>query len=184
MEKQLPLFAATDLPIDPDASESNPESRQEIALPIVEDIEIDLSGEGPNTLLDYMYRDANNFKQFRSCVLSGRISRDGVLNILTNLFYYKLFIPSQVGLADLQGLLGTPWTEDDLAMHELQSIKYTSEPATKDELQNPVAAATVVDRWPTGGEDGWDIDTAEMAMIERIGYKEPDSEDDEQGDLR
>lgn len=183
MEKQLPLFAATDLPIVTKASDHSSESRH-IALPVVDGIVIDLSGQGSNTALEYMYRDGCNFKQFRSSVLSGRITRAGVLKILSNLFNYNSFIPSQVGLPDLQGLFGTPWTEDDLAMHELQAIKYTSEPVTEDEMQNGVAAATVVDRWPTKGEDGWDIDTAEMTMIERIGYKEPDSEDDDQRDSR
>lgn len=65
----------------------------------------DIAGNGENTRISYMYRDASNYKAKRSLVFFGRLnSRD-----VKMLFAYSqiedvdaFFIPGQIGLPDLQ----------------------------------------------------------------------------------
>ncbi|HBB67911.1 MAG: hypothetical protein A2X28_04030 [Elusimicrobia bacterium GWA2_56_46] len=52
-----------------------------------------------NTLLEYLYRDASNYKQHGRVVLQGVISLSSIRHLLFDKTY---FIPSQVGLPDLQ----------------------------------------------------------------------------------
>jgi len=84
-----------------------------------------------NTLLEYLYRDASNYKQFGSVVLQGSISVKDIRPLLIDGEY---FIPSQVGLPDLQHKFKEQEFEyptgDDHAWHEIVSMRTTRKQAT------------------------------------------------------
>jgi len=85
-----------------------------------------------NTLLEYLYRDASNYKQHDSVVLQGAISLKDIRPLLID---GKHFIPSQAGLPDLQHKFkdqGFEYpTEDDHEWHEIVSMKPTTKQATR-----------------------------------------------------
>jgi hypothetical protein len=68
------------------------------------DIEV-IDGPGSNTATRYMYRDASNYKVARTVVFEGRFTDQQLADINDNLFDGESFIPSQVGLEDLQDVL-------------------------------------------------------------------------------
>lgn len=76
-----------------------------------------------NTQIEYMYRDGSNYKQWDIIVLEGEITDNEKNQIKNALDTEQYFIPSQVGLKDLQermGDCGTGYpTEDDHVWHEL-----------------------------------------------------------------
>lgn len=84
-----------------------------------------------NTLLEYLYRDASNYKQHGSVVLRGAISLKDIRPLLIDEEY---FVPSQAGLPDLQHKFreqGFEYpTEDDHAWHEIVSMRPTTKQAT------------------------------------------------------
>lgn len=72
-----------------------------------------------NTRIQYLYRDGSNYKKWAQSVISGEISMAQVEPLLLP---DRLFIPSEVGLKDLQE---EPLGEDDHIWHELQELEYT-----------------------------------------------------------
>lgn len=82
-----------------------------------------------NTMVCYMYRDASNYKEAEAAVVEG----DGItLEQLKACCDNSVgsedgFIPSQVGLDDLQHRMIKFPTEDDHVWHELELIKPTTE---------------------------------------------------------
>ncbi len=84
-----------------------------------------------NTLLEYLYRDASNYKQHGSVVLEGAISLKDIRPLLIDGEY---FIPSQAGLPDLQHKFKAQGfeypTEDDHAWHEMVSLRPTTKQPT------------------------------------------------------
>lgn len=67
-----------------------------------------------NTRIDYMYRDGSNYKAYTSVVLAGAIEAHQLGMILDALDEGIYFIPSQVGLEDLQGQLQAFDSADEL----------------------------------------------------------------------
>lgn len=84
-----------------------------------------------NTLLEYLYRDASNYKQHGRVVFRGTISLKDIRPLLIDGEY---FIPSQAGIPDLQHKFkdqGFEYpTEDDHAWHEILSMRATKKQAT------------------------------------------------------
>jgi len=79
-----------------------------------------------NTKILYMYRDGGNYKQFDDVTVSGAIKFDDIKDYLEDDEY---FIPSQVGLYDLQP---ADWDDEiDHVWHEIniQDFKQTEERA-------------------------------------------------------
>lgn len=105
-----------------------------------------------NTRIKYLYRDAGNYKQFGSVVLSGAITPQEVQTIRTGLESGEYFIPSQVGLADLQpNMPSFPDRDSDHVWHELDpqsGISLTGDPPTAD-LDVHVFAAMFTGPWNT-----------------------------------
>lgn len=79
-----------------------------------------------NTLLEYLYRDASNYKQYGSVVLQAALSLKDIRHLL---IHGEYFVPSQVGLPDLQHKFreqGFDYpTEDDHTWHEIVSMRPT-----------------------------------------------------------
>ena len=79
-----------------------------------------------NTQLEYLYRDAGNYKWFSEVVIVGTLELE---NIESYLYEHQFFIPSEVGLSDLQP---EELTEDDHIWHEIVSLNETvDEPTVK-----------------------------------------------------
>lgn len=70
-----------------------------------------------NTRINYLYRDASNYKVLNSAVIRGELSEEDQRTILSCLEDGEYFIPSQVGLDEER--FGS-WTEDDHCWFELE----------------------------------------------------------------
>jgi hypothetical protein len=79
-----------------------------------------------------MYRDADNYKQHESVVLYGVLCESDIQKIFSSLDDEDGFVPSAVGLDDLQERNINGWQKDvDHPFHELLTIKSTHrEPTT------------------------------------------------------
>lgn len=75
----------------------------------------------PNTRFSYMYRDASNYKTGAELVLAGEVKPADRELIAERLDQGEWFIPSQVGLRDLQRDFNVEGAlyEDDHVWHEL-----------------------------------------------------------------
>jgi hypothetical protein len=73
-----------------------------------------------NTRIEYMYRDAGNYKFYGSCILRGEVAAEDVAPYLID---GEFFIPQHVGLRSL-----TPEVrnDDDHMLHEFLSFEETS----------------------------------------------------------
>lgn len=81
-----------------------------------------------NTKITYMYRDADNFKTYNTVILSGMLTEAGLLQISSKFEMGEDFIPSQVGLPDLQITLGGDLGSDHV-WHEWVDAVHTEEAA-------------------------------------------------------
>src|SRR6185437_9204105 len=82
---------------------------------------------GCNTRIEYLYRDANNFKQYEVIVVAGVLDEYEQCELRNSLTGDR-FVPEQVGMQPLRaGLLATG-PGDDRAWHEIESISTTEEP--------------------------------------------------------
>lgn len=69
-----------------------------------------------NTQIDYLYRDACNYKNWNTVVVKGEINKEQIEIIIDCLDGREFFIPSQVGLSESRF---DKWTEDDHCWFEL-----------------------------------------------------------------
>lgn len=76
-----------------------------------------------NTLVEYLYRDASNYKVYSKAIVSGLMNEAEVKVIWDCLDEGTYFLPGQVGPPDDNRYSGTA---DDHAWFELQDIKLTS----------------------------------------------------------
>jgi hypothetical protein len=87
-----------------------------------------------NTRIDYMYRDGANWQSYGHAVLAGELSDADRALIRENLDSGEYFIPSQVGLPDLQYKDATYYHPDyDHVWHELnvdEDFEPTNAPPT------------------------------------------------------
>jgi len=76
-----------------------------------------------NTRFNYLYRDANNYKTFAHPILEGILTKKQKARLIACLNEGLYFIPSQVGLADIQSQLlmhpGDKLGETDRVWYEL-----------------------------------------------------------------
>lgn len=92
-----------------------------------------------STRIGYMYRDANNYKKYHQVVLPGTLSMSQIQDIQNCLEEGLYFIPSQVGLEELQFQMIGGYQEDvDHPFHELHVVTLTEEKPT---LFSPTAEA-------------------------------------------
>lgn len=120
------------------------------------EITVDLSPAGSNTVIDYDYRDGSGYAVSDRVVLEGVITPEQLDIIAGSLSDSEFFIPSQVGLRDLQGDFeaGKGWSDDDHVWHTIASISTTAEPAT--ETPKVVSVSEMMARWPRSAR-GWDL---------------------------
>lgn len=92
-----------------------------------------------NTKIEYLYRDACNYKAWQEVILAGEITEDDTQKIASSLEDGTYFIPEQVGLP-----LVRPWgiTEDDHCYCELEpnsAFTLTEEAPTDDRTIHELA---------------------------------------------
>lgn len=97
-----------------------------------------------NTSFEYLYRDAANYKIFETVVLCGALRIDEITPFLHE---GEFFIPSQVGLIDLQPSMKT---EFDHGWHEIVEVKPTDGEATI-----PLTAAKLTAAFRAAAENHW-----------------------------
>ena len=103
-------------------------------------------------VLEYLYRDADNFKAFGKILVLGNISKDYISEVESCLYASELFVAEQVNIPTLYSQL---WeysngpTIADHAFHEFLSIRL----ATEQEI-------SLLDLW---GESSKLLDTFRMA---------------------
>lgn len=94
-----------------------------------------------NTRIEYLYRDAANWKQGNACIIKGTIDKAGVDTIMASLDEGEYFIPQAVGLPETR--FGT-WSEDDHSYFELDKTGFS---LTNEEPTVDVDAETLVARF-------------------------------------
>ena len=110
-----------------------------------------------NTEILYSYRDASNYKTHRYEILEGKINNEQIYAIISCLEDGELFIPSQVGLDDLQGELQAHDTkdwDDDHCWHEINSESFS--PTDKE----PTCSLTIkqlVKNFKKARHEGWHL---------------------------
>ena len=106
-----------------------------------------------NTCIHYLYRDASNYKAHHEIIVRGVITFAEIAPCLDS---GEFFIPSQVGLPDLQSQLGKP-TDDDHVWHHLtpEDFTPTPEPPTV-----KLTACGLRSRFRRAHATGWDISAA------------------------
>ena len=77
-----------------------------------------------NTSITYQYRDASNYKFFDTVIICGLLSLN---DIEKSLYEKEFFIPSEIGLKDLQP---ENLCSDDHIWHEILEISHTHEKPT------------------------------------------------------
>ena len=75
-----------------------------------------------NTKIEYMYRDASNYKTFNEAILKGSLSDKEKREIISTLFDGEYFIPEQVGL---EADRFDEYTDDDHSLCELSYEDFT-----------------------------------------------------------
>jgi hypothetical protein len=115
-----------------------------------------------NTLIEYMYRDADNYKVFREEVLEGLLTEVQIEKIKSTLEEGDSFVPQQVGLQPLQEELqkydSKNWGVDH-PWHDLLEIKQTER-----ESSILTTAEGFYELWTEAVKKGWN-DTFKVGHI-------------------
>jgi hypothetical protein len=91
-----------------------------------------------------MYRDSENYKVYNECILSGELS---IKDLSPYLFTGEFFIPSEVGLKDLQEL---PLHTYDHIWHEIVNIA-----TTNDIADIPISAEYLISAFKKVSQNDW-----------------------------
>ncbi|MDR4506437.1 MAG: hypothetical protein MRK01_16825 [Candidatus Scalindua sp.] len=107
-----------------------------------------------NTVFTYQYRDAANYKEFDTVIIRGLFS----LKDIEKYLYEKVFfIPSEIGLKDLQP---ENLNQDDHIWHEILEISQTNEQPTV-----TITAEKILSNFKKASLEGWNI----LEVSRRIG---------------
>lgn len=108
-----------------------------------------------NTRIEYLYRDADNYKCHNAVVIPGTMSREQIVRLMACLDEGEYFIPEQVGLPanDMQSLGYSYDEQSDHPWFQLYAsgIVPTAQAPTED-----VDPEALVVRFEKAAKDGWD----------------------------
>ncbi len=99
-----------------------------------------------NTLITYLYRDAANYKEFDTVIISGLLS---INDIEEYLYEKESFIPSEIGLKDLQP---ENLNQDDHIWHEILEISHTQKKPTVN-----ITAEKIISNFRKASLEEWNI---------------------------
>ena len=109
-------------------------------------------------VLEYLYRDADNFKAFGEILVFGDISEDYISEIKSYLYSSEFFVAEQVNIPTLYSQLweySDGQTIADHAFHEFSSIRL----ATEQEIVSLDLwgdASTLLDAFRLVSQESWD----------------------------
>jgi hypothetical protein len=95
------------------------------------------------TLVEYMYRDASNYKQFGSFILGGQFEVSSVRDFLSD---GEFFIPERVGV---RSLVPIEKTADDHCLHTLEAT------SRADDAPALMSAELFIERVKRAAGEGW-----------------------------
>lgn len=115
-----------------------------------------------NTSFEYEYRDAGNYKHAAVVVVAGILHPEDLKLCLENVSEGTEFIPSQVGLEDLQPLMKNYPSSDDHVWHQLSldSFQTVNRPPTV-----RITARELIEKFKTMAGH-WDV----MAACKKHGF--------------
>ena len=96
-----------------------------------------------NTLVEYMYRDASNYKQFGSFVLRGGLDPSALQDWLWD---GEFFIPERVGV---KSLVPAAKTIDDHYLHTIEATSGVDDPSAI------MSAELFIERVKRAAAEGW-----------------------------
>ncbi len=99
-----------------------------------------------NTLITYQYRDASNYKEFETVIIRGLLTSNDIEKYL---YDKEFFIPSEIGLKDLQP---ENLNQDDHIWHEILDINHTHEKLTVD-----ITAEKIISNFRKASTEEWNI---------------------------
>ena len=107
-----------------------------------------------NTQITYQYRDAANYKEFDAVIVHGQLS---LYDIEKYLYEKEFFIPSEIGLKDLQP---ENLCSDDHIWHEILEVNHTNDEATIN-----ITAGKVISNFRRASLEEWNI----LEVSKRLG---------------
>ena len=111
--------------------------------------------------ISYLYRDANNYKQSGTIMLTEAPTKEQLDALRTACDEGGYFIPQQVGVIPLQGMWGKPDPEADHAWHELGDgwdiEVHDAGYLGGGPVSGPFAPEALVAKFQKAAGDGWDI---------------------------
>jgi hypothetical protein len=107
------------------------------------------------TELNYMYRDASNYKEGTTLYFEGAVTAEQRAAISAALDSGLYFIPDDVGLEELQSRLTSFPSEDDHVWHELESLNVVKTLPADAVVEGPVE--DMVETFRKVGPHGWDV---------------------------
>ena len=108
-----------------------------------------------NTRFEYLYRDGHNYKQYNEVVIQGEFTLE---QLRPHLYEGEFFMPSEVGLEDLQEY---PYRNCDHIWHQLVSAESTEDAQTVE-----TSAEELVARFRQAGAAKWDTPLVNERMME------------------
>ena len=111
---------------------------------------VNITTEPKNTRINYLYRDAHNYKMRNSCVINGRLTNEQKETILNCLDGGEYFVPSLVGLSE-ENLKDE--TDADNGFFELTEEDFEE---TTDEPTVRISADELVESFKQS-KDNWEV---------------------------
>lgn len=102
--------------------------------------------------IDYLYRDAANFKQWNTAFTKGYLSEEQINQILSTLDENLYFIPSMVGLPENR-ISGEPDYELDHIWFELEKTGFSYEKPANQIIT--CSSAELLDEFKKASNEGW-----------------------------
>lgn len=125
-----------------------------------------------NTIIEYLYRDASNYKRWNRVIIGGEMTQENLRRIEAKLFDCEYFVPHDVGLPEHR-IVSDYRTDDDHCWFEWQTYddaELTSAPPTVDlTVDQLVSNFESVIQWD---EYGWMNRYPYKSYNELLGCKE------------
>ena len=100
------------------------------------------------TRINYLYRDAGNWKFRGSFIVEGRIDVEDLAPFFID---HDKFVPQSIGL---RHLLTEPWSKHDHLLHEIESTEII-EPTELEGETHLCKASELVNRFKRANMSGW-----------------------------
>jgi hypothetical protein len=107
------------------------------------------------TELNYMYRDASNYKEGSTLYFEGAVTAEQRAAISAALDSGLYFIPDDVDLEELQSRLTSFPSEDDHVWHELEGLNIVASLPADAVVVGPIE--DLVEAFRKIGSHGWDV---------------------------